>query len=57
MTYLWISRILFWSFLVIILTASLIWLRHVERLDRQQEEMAEAHRRRRRIERFNDINR
>jgi uncharacterized membrane protein len=57
MTYLWISRILFWSFLVIILTVSLIWLRHVERLDRQQEEMAEAHRRRRRIERFNDINR
>jgi cytochrome b561 len=57
MTYLWISRILFWSFLVIILTASLIWLRHVERLDRQQEEMAEAHRRRRRIQRFNDINR
>jgi len=57
MTYLWISRILFWSFLVIILTASLIWLRHVERLDRQQEEMAEAHRRRRRIERFKDINR
>jgi cytochrome b561 len=57
MTYLWISRILFWSFLVIILTASLIWLRHVERLDRQQEEMAEAHRRRRRIERFKHINR
>jgi hypothetical protein len=56
MTYLWISRIIFWSFLVIILTASLIWLWHMEKLDRKQEALAEEHRRRR-IERFKNLNR
>jgi hypothetical protein len=57
MTYLWVSRIIFWSFLVIILTASLIWLWHMEKLDREQEALAEEHRRRRRIERFKNLNR
>ena len=57
MTYLWLSRIIFWSFVAIIFTASMIWLWHADKLDRQQEAMAEEHRRRRRIERFKNINR
>jgi hypothetical protein len=55
MTYLWISRIIFWSFVVHADPHSLdlhLAVAHGE-LDREQEALAEAHRRRRRIERFN----
>lgn len=55
MTYIWISRIIFWSFVVLLVTGSLIWLWHVEKLERHQEALAEQQRRRQRIERFRNI--
>lgn len=56
MTYLWVSRVIFWSFVFLMLIAATIYTVAVERHERRQQQMAESHRRQR-IERFNRINR
>lgn len=56
MTYLWVSRVIFWSFVFAMLIAATIYTVAVERHERRQQALAEAHRRRR-MERFNNIKR
>ena len=57
MTYLYWSRIVFWSFIVVMLIASSVAIIYLERQYERQEELARQHRRKRRMERFNNINR
>jgi heme exporter protein D len=55
MTYLTLSRLLFWAFIGLMFAASMTWLVIHERLDRRLEVLAEEHRRKRRVERFNNL--
>jgi heme exporter protein D len=57
MTYLEASRIAFWTFVVVLAVGLAIWVALIEKHDRRQEALAEEHRRRRRIERFKNLNR
>lgn len=60
MSYLYWSRLIFWTFMVLAFIGAIIaafYIERLERMDREQREMAEDHLRKRRIERFKNLNR
>ena len=57
MSYLFWSRLIFWSLLVLMFIAAIITTVVLERMERHQQQLAEEHLRKRRIRRFNEISR
>jgi putative exporter of polyketide antibiotics len=59
MSYLYWSRLAFWTFVVVAFIGAIIaafYIERMERLDQQQRQLAEDHLRKRRIERFKNLN-
>jgi hypothetical protein len=57
MDYLFWSRIIFWAWVALLLIGGSIYIVISERIEHKQEELARQHRHKRRIERFNNLNR
>jgi cytochrome c-type biogenesis protein CcmH/NrfF len=53
MNFLLWSRLLFWSFVALLIIGAGVWVAIIERNDRHQQHLAEQHLRKRRTQRYN----
>jgi cytochrome c-type biogenesis protein CcmH/NrfF len=56
MNFLLWSRLLFWTFVALLIIGAGLWVAIIERNDRHQQHLAEQHLRKRRTQRYKNLN-